>query len=510
MVEESVAQAAMSLLKQVDQLLNLPEGKSVLTAEALSSSREYLAGDDDIGWMALNLSEQGMYFVNLSQLKQIRDVSRKLYATGEILRNAIDNQRNFVVGDGLTYSLIQRSFTNDPAALLQFAEKPSGDPLVVDAMLKWELFCTTNNLDERLNNWEERAERDGETIVRIFDTKDCPTIRFVYPEYLESKDANSEYGIQFNSKDAEKADKYFIKYPNSDTIKPVSADEIIHDKRNVDMETARGLPTAYPVFTNLRRIGKLFVNVSVLAQIQSAIALVRKHETASAAQVKNLANRQASTTATSAVTGQSIRKRAIEPGTILDAPKGQSYDFPAHSVASKNFLDIADKELAKIAARFVQPVSWLLAEDDVEPLNPGSPTVLSLRNHQRHLYAHVEDLFWRVQTLMGTNIEKLKEEYKFQVHGPNIPVAKAVDQARIDQINLESGATSPQSIASRNGEDYTQNRIQVIRHRLSAMENEQLPGDKGNTGGNSGNGGDGVAKKEGGIKAPGGGGNQKV
>ena len=57
----------------------------------------------------------------------------------------------------------------------------------------------------------------------------------------------------------------------------VDAAEIQHRKANVDANVKRGLPLFFPVRKNLRRAEKLLRNMSVVAEIQSAIAVIRKH-----------------------------------------------------------------------------------------------------------------------------------------------------------------------------------------------------------------------------------------
>ena len=57
----------------------------------------------------------------------------------------------------------------------------------------------------------------------------------------------------------------------------IDASEIQHRKANVDANVRRGLPLFFPVRKNLRRAEKLLRNMSVVAEIQSAIALIRKH-----------------------------------------------------------------------------------------------------------------------------------------------------------------------------------------------------------------------------------------
>ena len=61
----------------------------------------------------------------------------------------------------------------------------------------------------------------------------------------------------------------------------VDAGEVQHRQANVDFNVKRGLPLYTPVRKNLRRAEKLLRNMSIVAEIQSAIALIRKHRGAS-------------------------------------------------------------------------------------------------------------------------------------------------------------------------------------------------------------------------------------
>ena len=76
----------------------------------------------------------------------------------------------------------------------------------------------------------------------------------------------------------------------------------------------RGLPLYTPVRKNLRRAEKLLRNMSVVAEIQSAIALIRKHRGASRSGVEQFVAGGADATATSAHVGPDAAFFAIRPG----------------------------------------------------------------------------------------------------------------------------------------------------------------------------------------------------
>src|SRR5262249_20780718 len=115
----------------------------------------------------------------------------------------------------------------------------------------------------------------------------------------------------------------------------VDAADIQHRKANVDANVRRGLPLFYPVRKNLRRAEKLLRNMSVVAEIQSAIALIRKHRQGTVTGVQQFVASQADASVTSPG-GQTRTFRRYGPGTILDAHANIEYDFPAANIDAAN------------------------------------------------------------------------------------------------------------------------------------------------------------------------------
>ena len=69
--------------------------------------------------------------------------------------------------------------------------------------------------------------------------------------------------------------------------------DVQHRRANVDFNVKRGIPLYTPVRKNLRRAERLLRNMSVVAEIQSAIALIRKHRGASRSGIEQfVANRR--------------------------------------------------------------------------------------------------------------------------------------------------------------------------------------------------------------------------
>ena len=142
----------------------------------------------------------------------------------------------------------------------------------------------------------------------------------------------------------------------------VAAADIQHRKANVDANVKRGLPLFFPVRKNLRRADKLLRNMSVVAEIQSAIALIRKHHGSTKSSVQQFAAAQTDLTVTQAGSGRTTSFRRFGPGTILDAPSGIDYDFPASGLDAATYVTILQAELRAIASRLVMP-EFMLTSD---------------------------------------------------------------------------------------------------------------------------------------------------
>jgi len=470
-------------------------------SEAVASKRQELPSENFDGWLPITINNKSFYDFTTAELKNIRDVSRNLSITSEIYKNVMMHYRNNIVGAGLSISIYPEDLGEDPVALAG-----QTDTTIAKMKENWKLFSKKNKMHKRTVDWLMRKKRDGEAFLRLFPSKDAPIVRFIDPHYISSDSTDAPYGITFDVKDSETVKSYHVKDQNNieSTVKP---EDILHSKDTVDMDAPRGFPQGYCIFTNVRRADKLMVNVAILAQIQSAIAMVRKHKNLNQAKLDSYLSKTSTGTKTN-TSGATVRTRQMDAGTILDTNDATDYEFPAHTVNASGLLSIGDRDLALIAAAFVLPVKWLLSAENPEPLPPSSPVVSNFRTEQELFYEDYVELFWRVQEMMGIDRETNEIKYNVSVEGPRLAIAKALDQARVDEILQRIGASSPQESAASNGNNWLISRANTIKHRKTAMPDEQMPGDSGNT--NTG-GGDGLSKTKGGQRgADGSGGNQDV
>lgn len=474
------------------------------------------------GWLPLQGNIDRPYSFNLVQLQFIRRETRSMCIGNDIAQNVVKHYQNHIVGDGLIYELIKKDDGTDP----KLAAQAKPEPIVKTLIANWEKFEVANNFNARLANIVERGLRDGEVPIRFFagDAGKAPKMRFVDPLFIDPGVSNSKstvynryeqaYGVKTAPDDIETIIGYWfnsaLDVSQTGTPALIPAEQMLFIKRNTDYEFPRGIPDFWSILTQIRRIEKIVTNTSVLVQIQSAIALIRKHKNQTQARVERFVNGQGDgQDRNDTTTGRSITARKMRAGMIIDAPEGTEYDMPAAKISTKNFIDAAIQDLAKIAARFVLPLEWLLAKEPSAPLSPGSPVVKNFITEQGILYSHVTSIFWRVQTMMGVpDVDTIREQYELIVSGPRLAVGKAIDEARVAQILQQTGSISPQTISAMFGVKYAVERANTIRHRNSLQDGEVAPGDLGNTnpGQNSG-----IASKKTGTKAdnaPGGNQNQ--
>jgi capsid protein len=387
-------------------------------------------------------------YADQQQLGDVRAQCRLLAVTNEYAINGHENRVNYIVGAGHTYRVNAKK--NHAVAEQMLGE--------VQAVL--DEFVRTNKWHQRQQEIVRRKDRDGECFLRLFAAADGTTrVRFVEPDQVTTPperagDQAASLGIQTDPHDVETVLGYWV-----DGVL-VEAAEIQHRKLGVDANVKRGLSLFYPVRKNLRRAEKLLRNMSVVAEIQSAIALIRKHVSATAAGLEQFVQNQADLSVTSQSTGRTSHFRRYAPGTILDAMAGTEYEFPAAGIDASRFVVILQAELRAIASRLVMPEFMLTS--DASNANYASTMVAegpAVRMFERLQHDMLEDdleLMWRV-VRHAVEAGRLPAEVlgTIEIRGicPTLAVRDRLRDSQADQILLRNGAMSVQTMAMRHGLD---------------------------------------------------------
>jgi capsid protein len=411
--------------------------------------------DDGADWLALGGLAGGpltkVPFVNELQLREIRDQCRALAVGNEFAINGHENRISFLVGCGHTYRAAPKKSREVPAELC---------PMTQDVL---DEFIDSNDWHRRQQEIVRRYDRDGEVFLRFFADGDGRTrVRFVEPGQVATPqgragDASTSFGIETEPDDVETPVTYYI------DNEAVPACEIQHRKANVDCNVKRGLPLFYPVRKNLRRAEKLLRNMSVVAEIQSAIALIRKHRSGTKTGVQQFVAAQTDANVTSAATGQSTSFRRFGPGTILDSHGGIEYDFPAAGLDAANYVVVLQAELRAIASRLVMPEFMLTSDESnanfASTMVAEGPAMRMFARMQADLARDDLQVMRRViagAVAAGRLPDEAAEAIEVQVGPPTLEVRDALKEAQSFRIEFESGILSPQTWSQRRGLDYDQ------------------------------------------------------
>jgi capsid protein len=414
-------------------------------------------------------------------LRRIRSRSRYLATHNEFAIGGLSNIMNYTVGGyGLQWRVqtkpgAERKLTDDEKAEVQ---------RLIDS------FQKANKWPEYEREYVRRIIRDGETFTRFFapeKTDRVTHVRFIEPGLItEPAGGNGkvEFGIESLNGDVETVIRYHKRFGTSDETEAIPAEEVIHSKAFVDRNSKRGLPGFYPVETNLNRAEKLLRNMSAVAAIQAAIAMVRKHDNYSRSSISAFADDQKDFSFNNALTGKTERVQHIGPAEIIDAPKGITYEFPAAKNSAKEFVAILQAELRAVAARFNMP-EFMFTQDAsnnnfASTLVAEGPAVKSFESWQGYFTAELSSVMHRmldIEVIKGSLDEEINSLVCFQVTAPKIEIRDRLALAQAHQIEQQAGVLSPQTWAETLGLNYEQEQTNLDDHadRIGADRSPSNP-----------------------------------
>ncbi len=383
-------------------------------------------------------------------LAELRSECRRLALANEFAINGHENRISYVVGTGHTYHVtVCKGMVASPELAKQ-----------AEAVL--DKFREVNRWQSRQQEIVRRVDRDGEAFLRLFvDRQGMTQVRFIEPEQIATpaelrERTEASFGILTEPHDVEAIRGYFV------DGKLVAAADIQHRKANVDANTKRGLPLYMPVRKNLRRAEKLLRNMSVVAEIQSAIALIRKHRSASRSGVESFVAGHGDSTQVGP-SGRVDQLTQYGPGTILDAPAGLEYDFPATGVNASSFVAILQAELRSIASRLVMPE--FMFTSDASNSNYSStmvaegPAVKLFERLQASTIERDLEILWQVlqnAAAAGKLPANCRELLEIQATPPSVSVRDRLREAQVAQIAHRHGVLSTQTWSRQLGLDYEQ------------------------------------------------------
>lgn len=393
-------------------------------------------------------------------LAELRTQCRHLAATNEFAINGHENRISYIVGPGHSYR----------AAVCKGMDESADVPMQVQKLL--DEFTRENRWHLRQQEAIRRVDRDGEAFLRFFaDHTGLTRVRFIEPDQIVTPsklagDQSASLGIQTDPHDVETVLGYYV------DGEWIDAHQVQHRRANVDFNVKRGLPLYTPVRKNLRRAEKLLRNMSIVAEIQSAIALIRKHRGASRSGIEQFVAAAADMTATSGDGARTRHYSQYGPGTILDAPAGLEYDFPTRGLDAASFVAVLQAELRAIAARLVMPE--FMFTSDASNANYAStmvaegPAMKMFERLQASLIEQDRAVMWRVvdnAVAAGRLPHHVRDTVDIQIVPPSLHVRDPLRQAQVDRIAFDNGILSPQTWSQHLGLDYDQEQKNLAVHQ---------------------------------------------
>ena len=392
-----------------------------------------------------------------TELDEIRAQCRCLALENEFAINGHENRISYVVGEGHVYKVSPKANRNVDPDVLEDAKA------VIDE------FVESNRWHARQQETRHRLDRDGECFYRLFVDPESGLlrVRFVEPEQVRTPtrlagDKNVRYGIRHKPKDVETVLAYYV------GNEEVAAADVQHRKANCDFTAPRGVPTFFPVRKNLARAAKILRNMSTVAEIQAAIAMVREHLSGSQTTVQQYVSQMADVQASDQTTGRTRTYREYPPGTIIDHGPGTKYTFPAAGIDISRYVRALQAELRAIASRLCMPEFML--SSDASNANYSSTMVAegpAVKMFERLQAGMIwDDLVVLKQALTaaaaaGRLPADILDQVDLDADGPIVRTRDRLKDVQADQVLVGAGAMSVPTLASRHGLDYSVEQGQI-------------------------------------------------
>ncbi|WP_347245368.1 phage portal protein [Thermogutta sp.] len=389
------------------------------------------------------------------ELARIRNESRWFATHHPFAVSALENRASYVVGSGHTYTVRPKPNADISDETLEAIEREITE------------FLELNLWQHRQIENQIRLDRDGEVFLRFFEVDGRLVVRYIEPEQVSTPPGDkSLFGIITDERDAERVLGYWVRYdPERMDWQRIDADEVQHRKANVDGTMPRGLPTLFAVRANLRRVWKLLRNMTTVASIQAAVAIVRQHGAAPAGSVQQYVSRMAPVPQNQEQSQQSQTYERFPPGAIIDVAPGVEVKFPAEGINVGNYVAAIQAELRAIAARLAMP-EYMLSGD---ASNANYSSTLVAEGPAVKMFERLQSqmIWWDCQILMGALEvaeragrlpEGISKQIVIDAEAPTVMTRDRLKEAQADQILYTLGIVSPQTLAARYGFDYNQER----------------------------------------------------
>lgn len=419
---------------------------------------------------------------NEQDLALMRNASRYCYRTVSNASGFITTLTSYVISTG--FNVTCKSDTR-----LKLAQKCQ------KLLSHW---MEENNFEALQEEIFQRTRIDGEMFLRMYPQADGDLeVRFVEPECVTQPGGSLEedyiFGIKTNPLDTQNILEYNVRYFGAEayqglTDEAVKPEDIVHYKINCTGAMKRGVPDfSFNTLESFTLAAKLTRNIGEGAAVQSAIAAVREHQTASMQQVDDFLDTQTGATPVPpfpypGMAPQSFHGyQQFQPGSFLDIPGGTKYVPPPGATNVEPHLQVLQAVLRAAGMRWSAPEWAVSARSDsmsyASSLTAESPflrTCLRLQRDYKRVFRKVLHKVLDIAALAGKIPVEWEDHVQIDVAAPAMEVRDRGAEARANQIYFDMGIKSKHTIASETGLNYSQEQEYMAEeHEQSAPPPEQ-------------------------------------
>jgi capsid protein len=413
-------------------------------------------------------------YINEIELRQIRARSRVFGQTNPYAIGAARNRTAYAVGSGHTYKVLPR----DP--------DDAGAEMLDDCRKALEDFRKRNKWSKRQKETVRRLDRDGERFLRLFvdEERGELNVRFVEPLEVQNPPEKTSadgvyFGIEFKRVqagyelpvyDVETPVNYFL--VNIGTLgeviglrETVPAEQMQHLKANVDMTWPRGLPTWYALQGHLADAVRTLKATGKIVEFRARIGMIRRHINSTKDTLVKSMEKLKDDKAPARMETASRYPYA----SIIDTSDATEYQFPAGTVPVDGNVAAIQAELRACAAALAMP-EYMLSGDAsnanfASTMVAEGPAVKTFEEMQADLIeADVEIMERQLQIaaqagrIDGATAADILARVKVEAEPPIIKSENRLREAQADQILLQAGAMSKETMAARHGLVYADER----------------------------------------------------
>lgn len=413
------------------------------------------------------------FWYSEQQLNLIRAQARLLTTTNPNAQGLLNGLCSYVIGSGFGYRVMAKE------------GREVDDDTIQRATDVLRQFFDDNEWDLFEQEIFIRSREDGECFLRFFPQPSGRLlVRTIEPEQVYQPPGSTfnewSYGIQSELDDIFSIIAYHVDYDaplgfeNPGTKdnrigEIVPASNIVHVKMNVKKSIKRGLSDfSYETLETFITAGKLRKNLGEGSSVQSAIAAIRQHETATQDQVEGFIDDNIDYSAYTGIPLRETNFMRIEPGSFLDIPKGMEYVPPPGAENADAHLKILQSLLRSAGNRHNAP-EWLSSSDVSSANYASSLTAESpfLKNCIR-LQAAYKRYFGRiVREAIITAAEagqlpiEVIDTLDVIVTPPTVEARDRIAESSSNQTYVTMGVKSRQTIAQELGLDWEQEKRNI-------------------------------------------------